>query len=296
VARRKIRYYERETLQRRGLAVAMLSVMGAPAGLLVLDEPSDYLSRAVQLTVRDVILDLKRQGTTVLIASHRITEVERAATSVGILRGGRLIAHTQVENNPRVIIVAAPRESAPASNAALLAHLHNLHPFVTVSGAGNANSPIVISLPSGPYIMNAAGIKASAMRALLDASWDVISVHVERKDLESIYLQSAPPRPQSQGGMATGPLRNVTGPLDPMLDMAGSLITSPTNYTAAQLAARNTRPLQASEHGYNLPGEPWANGNNGSSDSFEGSRDGGSGEIYNGHRPIEGRAIRGGQA
>jgi ABC-2 type transport system ATP-binding protein len=298
VARRKTRYYERETLQRLGLAVAMVSVMGGPPGLLVLDEPSDYLSRAVQLTVRDVILEQKKQGMTVLIASHRITEVERAATSVGILRGGRLVAHTQVENNPRVIIVAAPRESAPESNAGLLTHLHNLHPFVTVTGGGSAKAPIVISLPSGPHIMNAAGIKASAMRALLDASWDVISVHVERKDLESIYLQSAPPRPQVNGGMATGPLRNVTGPLDPMLDMAGSMITSPTGLSAAQLAARNTRPLQASERGFSLPGEPAGNGNNGSngsSDSPESGHGGEYGEIYNAHRPIEGRAIRGGQ-
>ena len=136
VAGRRIRFYERETLQRLALAVAIVSVAGSPPGLLVLDEPSESLTRTVQLAVRDVILDLKQRGATVLIASHRITEIERVSTSVGILRGGHLVTQTYVENNPRVIIVAVPREGALEFFDRMLAHLRNLHAFVTITGGG----------------------------------------------------------------------------------------------------------------------------------------------------------------
>jgi ABC-2 type transport system ATP-binding protein len=279
VARRHIKFYERETLQRLALAVAIVSVADGPPGLLILDEPSESLTRTVQLAVRNVILDLKQRGATVLIASHRITEIEHASTSVGILRGGRLMTQTYVENNPRVIIVAAPREGALESYDRLLAHLRNLHPFVTLTGGGRrtemGTAPLVISLPSGPHIRNAAGIKASALRALVDAGWDVLSVYVERKDLESIYAQTAPPKPQSvqsAGSAATGPLPNVTTPLGPG---PVSMNTAPMPNLAQGLGGGNTRPLHASEVGQMGPGE-------------------GSGAL-NGHQPIEGRALRGEQ-
>ncbi|MEO8288081.1 MAG: ABC transporter ATP-binding protein [Chloroflexota bacterium] len=271
VAKRRIKFYERETLLRLGLAVATISVTGNEPGLLVLDEPSGSSSRAMQLLVRDLILDLKRKGTTVLIASHRITEIERTSTSVGILRGGLLMAQAAVENNPRIIIVAAPREGGVESYPRLLAHLQNLHPFVTVSGSGDGTAPIVVSLPSGPHIMNAAGIKASALRALVDASWDVISVYVERKDLESIYMRTAPPRPHDSGAigpMTTGPLPNVTAPLGARQAGSGNAQTGPLPGLAQELSGRSTHPLHNGDAG-------------------------GEGAVMrNGYEPIEGRSLR----
>lgn len=277
VARRRIRLYERETLQRLGLAVALVSVAGGPPGLLILDEPSNKLSRSMQLTMRDIILDLKERGTTVLIASHRITEVERTSTSVGILRGGRLITQTYVENNPHVIVVAVPRDGALDSYDRLLAHLRNLHPFVSITGGGNGTTPLIVSLPGGSHIRNAAGIKASALRALVDASWDVISVYVERKDLESIYLQSAQPQlaPQSTTSAATGPLPALDeGPKTK--DEGVDALSPSMNGYATGMNGRNTRPLYPYEVGTAEAGAALGEYNNGS----------------NGHKPIEGRAIR----
>jgi hypothetical protein len=218
--------------------------------------------------MRDIILDFKQRGTTVLIASHRISEVERTSTSVGILRGGRLMTHSYVENNPRVIIVAVPRDDALEAYPRLLAYLRNLHPFVSLTGGGSGTAPLVVSLPSGPHIINSAGIKASALRALMDGGWDVISVYMERKDLESIFAQSAPPQPQDAQGNATGPLQaGSTAPL-------GSNASTLSSLTQG-LSGRNTRPLLPSEVSH-LP-------ENESSMSM------------NGHepmQPIEGRSLR----
>jgi hypothetical protein len=195
---------------------------------------------------------------------------------VGILRGGRLITQTYVENNPRVIVVAVPRDGALDSYDRLLAHLRNLHPFVSITGGGSGTTPLVVSLPSGPHIRNAAGIKASALRALVDASWDVISVYVERKDLESIYLQSGQPRPQATPGMATGPLPAMDDGR-PTKDEAGTASRSPSmNSYGMGMNGRNTRPLYPYEVSVNEAGELSNNGSNG-------------------HVPIEGRAIRRGE-
>jgi len=279
VARRQIRYYERETVQRLAFAVAMVSIANQNPGLLILDEPSNNLSRAAQISVRDIILDFKQKGTTILMASHRITEIERTATSVGILRGGLLMTQAYVENSPRVIVVAVPRDSSAESYPRLLAHLRNLHPFVTITGGAGGAAPMVLSLPAGPRIVNAAGIKASALRALMDTGWEVISVYVERKDLESIYAQTTPPRPQAQAAQssATGPLPGLTAPLGPN---AGGTSTGPLPGLTKSLNGHNTntRPLYASEVGYLAGAEPSAslNGNG----------------YQPEQRPIEGRALR----
>jgi len=269
VAKQRIRYYERETVQRLALGVAMVSLAGDGRGLLMLDEPSEYLSRGAQLAVRDIILDFKQRGTTVLIFSHGITEIERTATSVGILRGGQLMAQTSVENNPHVIIVAAPRDEALEAYPLLAAYLRNLHPFVTLTGGGNGTAPLIVSLPTGSRIVNAAGIKPSALRALMDGGWDVISVYVERKDLESIYARTVPPQPHDVQGSPTGPLSNSTAQLG---SATGSANTGRLAGLTQSLSGHNTRPLHASEVSHLSAGEP--------------------SPSLNGHQPIEGRALR----
>ncbi len=74
-AARRIKTYSKGMRQRLGLAVALMTGTGAPPELLVLDEPASGLAPEGQVAVREVILDCKRQGTTVLLCSHQLTEV-----------------------------------------------------------------------------------------------------------------------------------------------------------------------------------------------------------------------------
>lgn len=210
--KRRIAYYTPEMLHRLALAVAVVGAgMGYPE-LLVLDEPSAHLEHAGQAAMRDILLECKRRGSTILLASHRVTEVERVCDVVGVLKAGKIVVQTAVENNPRTIIIAVPREDVEERLPRLLKALKNLHPFVTITG-GTGSGPLVVNLPASEVILNAQGIKASALRLLVEAGWDVISVYMERKDLESIYIQTLSPVAQSQTGiMSTGPL-GPTGPL-----------------------------------------------------------------------------------
>src|SRR5205085_9003253 len=100
----------------------------------LLDEPSAYLDRGGQSAMRDILLECKRRGSTIIMASHKVTEVERICETVGILRAGKLISQARVESNPRIIIVAVPRERegerAAERQSALLRQLKYLHPLV----------------------------------------------------------------------------------------------------------------------------------------------------------------------
>jgi Cu-processing system ATP-binding protein len=74
--------------QRLGLAIAML---GRPR-VLLLDEPSASLDPTGALLVRDLIGEIAAEGTTVLLSSHDLAEVDALADRIAIFAAGRVTA------------------------------------------------------------------------------------------------------------------------------------------------------------------------------------------------------------
>ncbi len=74
--------------QRLGLALALI---GRPE-LLVLDEPTAGMDPAAKLATRDRIAALRAAGTTILMTTHELGDVERLADRVAVLDRGRLVA------------------------------------------------------------------------------------------------------------------------------------------------------------------------------------------------------------
>jgi ABC-2 type transport system ATP-binding protein len=74
--------------QRIGIAMALL---GDPQ-LLVLDEPINGLDADGMRIMREILTDLtQKHGTTVVISSHILGELEKIATHYGIVRGGKML-------------------------------------------------------------------------------------------------------------------------------------------------------------------------------------------------------------
>ncbi len=73
--------------QKVGLTLAL---MHRPE-LLILDEPTDGLDPLVQETVLDLLREAGSEGRTVFLSSHVLSEIERIAGRVGIIRRGELI-------------------------------------------------------------------------------------------------------------------------------------------------------------------------------------------------------------
>ena len=85
---RPYRTYSHGMRYRLGLAQALL---GNP-DLLLLDEPTTGLDPAHILEVREAIRNAAGQGTTVVLSSHQLDEVEHVCTHAAVMRSGRLIA------------------------------------------------------------------------------------------------------------------------------------------------------------------------------------------------------------
>jgi ABC-2 type transport system ATP-binding protein len=101
---RKVNLYERRNSrfstyslgmkQRLAIAAALL---GNPS-VLVLDEPTNGLDPVGIAEIRALIRQLSLTGTTIILASHLLDEVEKVCTHVAILKTGQLIAEGTVED------------------------------------------------------------------------------------------------------------------------------------------------------------------------------------------------------
>ncbi len=87
-ANRRVSTYSKGMRQRLGLAQAML---GEPQ-LLFLDEPTSGLDPSLRRQFYELIDTLSRSGTTSLISSHSLNEVEARADRIAILKNGALLA------------------------------------------------------------------------------------------------------------------------------------------------------------------------------------------------------------
>jgi len=83
---RELRTYSKGMLQRIGIAQALLH----DPELLVLDEPMSGLDPVGRAEMREIILDLGREGRTVFFSSHIIPDVESICDRVAIIQQGRI--------------------------------------------------------------------------------------------------------------------------------------------------------------------------------------------------------------
>jgi ABC-2 type transport system ATP-binding protein len=85
--------------------------------ILVLDEPASGLDPEHQRSVLDLVIDAAAGGATVIFSSHQITQVERAADQLAIIKGGRLILEGDLDSlKSSERIVEAIFEQPPTLN------------------------------------------------------------------------------------------------------------------------------------------------------------------------------------
>jgi lantibiotic transport system ATP-binding protein len=170
-AHRLVREYSLGMRQRLGLAVALF---GRPE-LLILDEPTNGLDPAGIHEVRELICSLPREGLTIFLSSHLLSEIEQMATQIGIIHAGRLI----FQGNPDELRARYQEHATlttdrlEASRQLLLqsgwqaAHLENHHLSVPVNG------------PSDLALINS---------QLVRAGHQVYHLNLAQPSLEDIFL------------------------------------------------------------------------------------------------------------
>ena len=91
---KKVGKFSKGMVQRLGMIRA---IMGNP-NILILDEPSSGLDPNGVLHIRNKIKELNRNGSTVFISSHILSEIQKMCDRVGIINKGVLVAKDTVEN------------------------------------------------------------------------------------------------------------------------------------------------------------------------------------------------------
>jgi len=84
---KKCRTYSKGNRQK----VALVAALASNAELFILDEPTSGLDPLVVKTFEDCILKLKSEGKSILLSSHILSEVEKLADSVVIIREGQVV-------------------------------------------------------------------------------------------------------------------------------------------------------------------------------------------------------------
>lgn len=82
-----LRRFSKGMVQRAGLAQALVN----DPELVILDEPMSGLDPIGRRLVRNIILDLKKAGKTILFSTHILTDAETLCDRVGVLRAGHLV-------------------------------------------------------------------------------------------------------------------------------------------------------------------------------------------------------------
>ncbi|MFV0459321.1 MAG: ABC transporter ATP-binding protein [Actinomycetales bacterium] len=112
-SRKRYRAYSLGMKQRLAIAAALLR----PRDLLVLDEPTNGLDPQGTREVRQLVASLAHDGTTVLLSTHLLSEVEQICTHAGIMRAGRIVAQGSLDElrasqNSRLEITTSTPEAA----------------------------------------------------------------------------------------------------------------------------------------------------------------------------------------
>ena len=85
--------YSKGMARRIGLAQALIN----DPEILILDEPTSGMDPIGTKEMKDIFLDLKKKGKTILISSHLLADIENICDRVGILYKGNMIASGEVD-------------------------------------------------------------------------------------------------------------------------------------------------------------------------------------------------------
>ncbi len=79
-------------------ALSLIVALAHRPSLLILDEPASGLDPVMQRAILDLLIDAATNGATILLSSHQIGQIERAADRVAIMRDGKIVLAGEIDD------------------------------------------------------------------------------------------------------------------------------------------------------------------------------------------------------
>jgi ABC-2 type transport system ATP-binding protein len=163
--------YSKLSLGNKRKVGVLIAVMTKPK-LLIFDEPTAGLDPLVQRTFLKIIKDLAAQGSSILLSSHVLSEVQTICDRVVMIKKGKLIYEGTVkeifENSPKIFKFASPQDH--------FEKLISSQDFVTETKRDNQELLVYTDDPE------------SALRFLIEHK--VYQFYLERPSLEELFIDS----------------------------------------------------------------------------------------------------------
>ena len=161
--------------QRLGFCQALLH----EPELLILDEPFSGLDPIGRKEIRDLLLELKAQGRTMLLTSHVLSDVEILSERVAIVRQGRIVAYGALHELLRPEVRRVEVELSEV-NATLYAQLER-----AAQSVHKLDEHVTLAVVEGDE-----GVPA-LLKMALDAGARVLAVTPHRETLEDLFVRKA---------------------------------------------------------------------------------------------------------
>lgn len=169
-AKDKFSTYSLGMKQRLGVAAALLK----RPELIVLDEPTNGLDPAGMRDMRALIKQLGHDGTTVILSSHLLAEVQEICDRVGVIDRGRMIAENTVAElraGSELVVSATPGDVARAT----------LERLDVVGDVRSVDGDLRVQVADQHT--------AAVTRALVHAGVDVTQVRRDDRQLEDVFFE-----------------------------------------------------------------------------------------------------------
>lgn len=169
VGKKTVKQFSKGMRQRLGLAQAMIN----DPDLLLLDEPTDGVDPEGRRDIREILLALKRQGKTILVNSHILTELQMIVDQAIIINRGQVITSGTIESltdyNDAMEVTLVPSGAMLASPSQIETWFEALksHPAATQHNLAPRMS-LITPASTGPLTLRIDRTEPASVQALLD--------------------------------------------------------------------------------------------------------------------------------
>lgn len=170
--KKKAKQFSLGMKQRLSIAVALLH----QPQLLILDEPTNGLDPNGIIEIRELMKKLNKEyGTTIIVSSHILNEVERMATHVGIIHKGRILFQGRLHELQQMKTKQSLVEIETSDNAKALQLMKDQ---VAVQ---ESQGKIILPFQNKEQV-------ATINKLLVQAGIDVYALHPQQSDLEQLFM------------------------------------------------------------------------------------------------------------